>query len=202
MRTTNQRGTPAGAARGRQPRRGRRWPATGALAAALLGLTVFAAACSSGHNAASGIQPPSSSQSDQDMVNFARCMRSHGVQMSDPSHQPGHTGLTIELPQETAVTRPAFAACNHFIARIEHVKAAHGASQAAANLPALTRYAECMRAHDINMLDPNAQGVLVLGNVPGMVNNHFGRTSPQFRSADTACRHLLPAGVADDGTGP
>lgn len=26
--------------------------------------------------------------------------------------------------------------------------------------------------------------------------------SPQFRAADAACRHLLPAGVHNDGTGP
>jgi hypothetical protein len=202
MKTTNHRGTPDAAAGGPEPRRGRRWPVAGALAAGLLlGTVLLAAACSSGPATASGAAQPTS-QGDQAMVSFTRCMRSHGVQMSDPFHRPGHTGLTIDLPQETAVTRPAFAACNHFIAGIEQAKAAGAAAQSAANLPALTRYAVCMRAHDINMLDPTAQGVLSLGDVPGMANNDFGRTSPQFRSADTACRHLLPAGVADDGSGP
>jgi len=37
--------------------------------------------------------------------------------------------------------------------------------------------------------------------VPGITSD-FGRYSPQFRAADTACRHLLPTGVHDDGTGP
>jgi hypothetical protein len=59
-----------------------------------------------------------------------------------------------------------------------------------------------MRAHDITMLDPNAQGQLNLGTVPGMASNDFGRYSPQFRSADATCRHLLPPGVTDDGSGP
>jgi hypothetical protein len=122
--------------------------------------------------------------------------------MSDPYHRPGHAGLTIDLPQENPATRPAFAACNHFIAPLVQAKQAGMAAQAAPNLGALSRYAECMRAHDINMLDPNAQGQLNLGNVPGMANNDFGRYSPQFRSADAACRHLLPAGVTDDGSGP
>jgi hypothetical protein len=54
-----------------------------------------------------------------------------------------------------------------------------------------------MRAHDITMLDPTPQGDLNLGG-----DGTFGRYSPQFRSADAACRHLLPAGVTDDGTGP
>jgi hypothetical protein len=37
--------------------------------------------------------------------------------------------------------------------------------------------------------------------VPG-ISNDYGRYSPQFRAADQACRHLLPADVHDDGTGP
>lgn len=202
MQVTKDTGTPYAAVRRRPLVRGRRWPAAGALAAALIGLALLAAGCASGHQTGGGIQPPSTSQSDQDMVSFARCMRAHGVQMSDPYHRPGHSGLTIDLPTRDAIARPAYAACNHFIARIEQVKAARAASQAAPNLAALTRYARCMRAHDINLLDPTSQGVLALGNVPGMANNDFGRESPQFRSADAACRHLLPAGVADDGTGP
>ena len=58
-----------------------------------------------------------------------------------------------------------------------------------------------MRSHDINMLDPTQLGELNLGHVPGITSD-FGRYSPQFRAADAACRHLLPAGVHDDGTGP
>jgi hypothetical protein len=201
METTNFPGTPCAAAGGRPPDRGRRWPVAGALAAALLGPVLLAAACASSPATDSSANQQTS-QGDQAMVSFTQCMRNHGVQMSDPYHRPGHTGLSIDLPQETAATRPAFTACNHYIGSLEQAKAAGAAAQSAANIPALTRYAECMRAHDINMLDPTAQGVLSLGDVPGMANNDFGRESPQFRSADTACRHLLPAGVADDGTGP
>jgi hypothetical protein len=140
-------------------------------------------------------------QADRDMVNFARCMRAHGVQVPDPFHRPGHTGLSIGLPTQTAANRPAFTACNHFLQPIVNMKMAAGAAQAAPHLAALTRYAQCMRAHDISMLDPNSQGALNLGPVPGM-NSDFGRYSPQFRAADAACRHLLPAGVNDNGTGP
>ena len=68
-------------------------------------------------------------------------------------------------------------------------------------LAALAGYARCMRAHDIAMLDPTSSGQLNLGNVPGISSN-FGRNSPQFRAADAACRHLLPTGIHDDGTGP
>jgi hypothetical protein len=186
----------------------------------LAGLAVLMAACSSGggsgpgnarvaslaagssHTGHAQAGPPTAAQSDLDMVHFARCMRSHGVQMSDPFHQPGHTGLSVNMPTQDAATRPAYAACNHFMQPIIQAKEAHAATQMTpAHLAALTRYAECMRSRDISMLDPTTTGALSLGNVPGITSD-FGRYSPQFRAADTACRHFLPAGVQDDGTGP
>ncbi|HEV2240357.1 MAG TPA: hypothetical protein VGR98_04880 [Streptosporangiaceae bacterium] len=204
----------------RTPRRrppGRRWPA---LALMLAAAAALSAACSSGSGAQAGPgnspvaslaghggtatgapQMPTTAQSDQDFVDFARCMRAHGVQMPDPFHRPGHAGLSIEVPQRDSATNAAWGACNHFIAKIEQIKGSHAAAQAAADLPALTRWAQCMRSHDIPMLDPTADGQLNLGNVPG-IHSDFGRYSPQFRAADQACRHLLPAGVQDDGTGP
>ena len=139
---------------------------------------------------------------DQDLVNFARCMRAHGVQMSDPYRQAGHIGLTVDTPPHDAKTARAYVRCGHYMQALIQIKEARTAALASSQLAALTRYAECMRAHDINMLDPTPRGELDLGDVPGMANNGFGRSSPQFRSADAACRHLLPAGVADDGTGP
>lgn len=147
-------------------------------------------------------RPPTTAQSDRDMVHFARCMRSHGVAMSDPYHRTGHSGVSIDMPPQDAATRPAYAACNHFMQPIIQAKQAGSVGAVTApRLAALTRYAECMRTHDINMLDPTPAGELSLGNVPGITSD-FGRYSPQFRAADTACRHLLPAGVHDDGTGP
>jgi hypothetical protein len=140
-------------------------------------------------------------QSDKDMVDFALCMRGHGVQMHDPVHRAGHSGLSIDIPEQTAANRPAFAACTHYLQPIIAMKQAGAAAQAAPELPALTDYARCMLAHDIAMLDPTPEGDLNLGRVPGITSN-FGRYSPQFRAADTACRHFLPAGVHDNGTGP
>lgn len=137
------------------------------------------------------------------MVNFARCMRAHGVAMPDPVHEPGHAGLTLQFPRATPSPgmRAANTACQHFIGPIIAAKQAGGAAISAPRLAKLTDYARCMRAHDIPMLDPDRFGDLNLGNPPG-VSSDFGRYSPQFRSADTACRHLLPAGIRDNGTGP
>ena len=179
----------------------------------LAAIVMLVAACSAGssgrqvaslpgHTAgAAGTTQLTQAQGDQDFVNFTRCMRSHGVQMPDPFHRPGHTGLSIEIPTLTGATRPAYNACVHFIRPVIQMKQAAGASVAAPNLDALTRYAQCMRAHDIPMLDPTSFGALNLGPVPGITSG-FGRYSPQFRAADAACRHFLPPGVHDNGTGP
>jgi hypothetical protein len=195
------------------PRRRRRPAAVLALSAA----AALVAACSSGPGGQQGgapvaslsgrtagstaSGPPTSAQSDQDMISFTRCMRGHGVQMSDPVHRPGHSGLSIDMPSQDAANRSAYSACIHYMQPIIQAKQAGAAAQAAPRLQALTHWAQCMRSHDINMLDPTPEGELNLGRVPGM-NSDFGRDSPQFRSADAACRHLLPAGVTDDGTGP
>jgi len=193
------------------------WAARAALAA---GATALLAACSGGgagtgpgsapvaslaansHTGHGSATQLTQEQSDLDMIHFARCMRSHGVAVSDPFHRPGHAGLSIDMPTQDAATRPAYAVCGHFMQPIIQAKAAGGRSNVSpAQMAALTSYAECMRSHNIPMLDPDANGSLNLGHVPGITSD-FGRYSPQFRAADTACRHLLPPGVHDDGTGP
>ena len=193
--------------------RQRRSRSRGVLALLALPLAAVAAACSSspsspqvahlpghGGHVKAGVQL-TQAQSDRDMIDFAHCLRAHGVPVPDPFHRAGHAGLSIALPAQTAANRPAFSACMHFLQPIIQMKNAAAEAAVAHQLPALTRYARCMRQHDINMLDPTTTGQLNLGTVPGITSN-FGRYSPQFRTADRACRHLLPAGVHDNGTGP
>lgn len=135
-------------------------------------------------------------------------MRQHGVHMSDPFHRAGHSGLTLALPPKVPATIRAYGHCNHYIQSVIAMKEAGQASrqsqlspqQATARHLGLLHYAQCMRSHGIPMLDPNAQDILNLGNVPGIAG--VGRYTPQFRHADHVCRSLLPAGVADNGTGP
>jgi hypothetical protein len=151
--------------------------------------------------AASGPAALTVSRSDADMVACTRCMRARGVQMRDPFHRAGHQGLTLDVPPPDSANRTAFDACSGFIKAIVQAKQQGATAEAAPHLAALTSYAQCMRGRDIDMLDPTPQGQLNLGHVPG-ITAVFGRYSPQFRAADAACRHLLPAGVHDDGTGP
>ena len=185
----------------------RQQPAPGVLAA-IACMTVLLTACSSRPPSSSGVASlpgttttAASGQAEQDqfakLVSFARCMRSHGVSVPDPQQ-----GKPYGIPAGSdAATTAAMRACGHLLPPVETGPGGSGTSQVAAEMPALIAYARCMRAHDIAMLDPTSSGNLNLGTVPGITND-FGRNSPQFRAADQACRHLLPAGVHDDGTGP
>jgi hypothetical protein len=140
--------------------------------------------------AGSGVDP---------LLSYARCMRAHGVEMSDPVQRGGHT--SVEFPAPTAANAAARQACQHILAALQAEKEAGAAQQLTHWLPQLVAYARCMRTHDISMPDPGPDGQLNLGPVPGM-DSHIGRYTPQFHAADAACRHLLPAGVHDNGTGP
>ena len=171
------------------------------LAAAALAVAI--SACSAGQapsvaspsgHAHQGTTTNSKAAIFQRLVDFARCMRSHGVNVPDP--QPGKP-YGFQATGDATVLR----ACEHLLPPANTSATGSQSGKLAAELPALIDYARCMRAHDIAMLDPNSPGVLNLGPVPGITND-FGRYSPQFRAADTACRHLLPAGVHDNGTGP
>lgn len=147
-------------------------------------------------------------QGDRDFLAFTRCMRQHGVQMSDPYHRAGHSGLTLNFPTKTPATSRAYSACGHLIQSVVAMKQAAmqarqqvmSPRQATARHLGLLHYAQCMRTHGIAMLDPDANGNLDLGNVPGIAA--VGRYTPLFRRADHACRGLLPAGLRDNGTGP
>ena len=183
--------------------------------AVLAGMVVLAAGCSSaargagsapvaslpGHATASAARALTTQQMDQNLISFAGCMRGHGVDVPDPVHHPGHAGLSIDMPSRSPATDVAYKACVHFIQATINAKQAAAGAKAAPHLAALTRYARCMRNHDIDMLDPTPLGELNLGHVPGITSD-YGRYSPQFRAADAACRHFLPAGIRDDGTGP
>ena len=190
-----------------------RQPRTALLGLALLGASAVAA-CGGGSShriasatgAAGGATPSTTIDGDQAFLDYAHCMRDHGVSdFADPVQLPGHNGLSLQYEGDTS--SPAFqsadAACRHFTQPIIDAKqrSAHD-RLTPERLQGLTNYARCMREHQIPMLDPDpSDGHLSLGNVPGIANT-VGRQDPEFQSADGACRSQLPAGVADDGSGP
>lgn len=170
-------------------------------------LAALAAGCG-GSTAKSGARSGQLDRGDRAFLAFTACMRAHRVHMSDPYRRPGNSGLTLDLPTKTPPTLHAYASCQHLIASVISMKEAgmrsrqNGTSyqQHQAYQLGLLHYAQCMRQHGVPMLDPDANGNLDLGDVPGIAS--IGRYTPQFRNADHACRSLLPPGLADNGTGP
>ncbi len=140
-------------------------------------------------------QPLTEQQSDRDMVSFTQCMRGHGVQMSDPYHRPGPRG------PDPGPAHPGLGYRRGLCGLLPPHRGHRGAegrrqpSPDAPELAALTRYAQCMRNHDIGMLDPTPAGALSLGNMPG-ISDEFGRSSPQFRAADQRLPSLPARGRA------
>jgi hypothetical protein len=187
-----------------------RWTVGGAVLVFVLALT----ACSSGDSSSGGIPtgggsaahtaPTAAGTLDQALIDYAHCMRAHGVTIADPAPRPGHSGLSLDVPNlSTPGVSAADGECKQFLAPV--VAAKQGAASARitpAAMRALLAYSRCMRSHDIPLLDPDpSDGHISLGDIAG-INNDVGRQDPRFHSADAACRHLLPHGFPDDGTGP
>ncbi len=128
----------------------RAWPPAGRTAAAIAAAMVIAACGSSspGSSSSGGQTNPSQAQAQQDVLNFARCMRSHGV-----SHFPDD--LNFQNVPGLNPSSPAFktsqTACRHLLP----VKTTPSAAPSAQTHAKLLRLSKCLRAHGYpSMPDP------------------------------------------------
>jgi hypothetical protein len=155
----------------------------GALAAALSGLALLAAACSgAGPTAATG--SASAQTPYQQALAYAQCMRTHGEpSFPDPTSQGLITFGPVDIHSPRYLS--ANKACAHLIPsqpltaaqRREHV------SQA-------LKFSACMRSHGIaNFPDPI---VTRGGAAVGLRLSGIDQGSPQFQSAQHACRQFEP----------
>jgi hypothetical protein len=131
-----------------RPHRAR--PPRAGTAAAIAAATVIAA-CGSNSPTSSRSRAqtnPSEAQAQQDVVNFARCMRSHGVShFPDDLHVQSVPGLDPSAP----AFRTAQTLCQHLLP----VKTAPSASPSARTRAELLRLSTCLRAHGYpSMPDP------------------------------------------------
>ena len=151
---------------------------------ALIGL--LATACGGGSSPAAG----GAGSPVQAALAYARCMRAHGVpDFPDPdSHGQFNVKGHSASSQETAANQ----VCHHLL------NVGGQVDQRQQALGPLLKYARCIRAHGLpNFPDPHydsggigtPSGIALGGRGANSVN------SPQFRSANQACRHLLPGGM-------
>ena len=129
------------------------WPLTARTAAAIAAAAVIAACGSSSpgpsSSSSSGSQTnPNPAQAQQDVVNFARCMRSHGI-----SQFPDD--LNFENVPGINASSPAFKAAQTACQSLLPVKTSPPAAPSAQTDAKLLRLSNCLRAHGYpSMPDP------------------------------------------------
>jgi hypothetical protein len=133
----------------RRPKRA--WPPKARRAAASAVAAAAIAACGSSSpssSSAGGQTNPNQAQAQQDVLNFARCMRSHGVaKFPDDLNFQNVPGINPSSPAfKTAQT-----ACQHLLP----VKTSPSAAPSAQTHAKLLRLSNCLRAHGYpSMPDP------------------------------------------------
>lgn len=196
----------------------RRWRTL--LLPALLAAGLLAAGCGGASEGATdgiasagdaGSAKPASGKTKVDAeqagLDFARCMREHGVDVPDP--QAGEGGMVMIGPGPGEVQggsrsgppagfEEADKACRHFLEGL--IGDGPGPLDAAEQDRAL-KFAQCMRDHGVDMPDPDFSGGGVRITIGGGPGSATGPDSETFKAAQKACGGLFgPAGGASAAT--
>jgi hypothetical protein len=168
------------------------------LAVVVLGLGL--SACGSSSSSTSSGVTASSSTAAAARLNLAKCFRSHGIDVPDPSTGGGAAGggaLFRSLRNYSqAQVNSARQACSKYFAQA-FPRANLSPQQRAQLQQQLVKFAQCMRSHGVNVPDPtlNNNGG---GGGPGAGFGFRGgfnssqRNSPAFQAAAKACQSLRP----------
>jgi hypothetical protein len=196
--------------------RARRASWTAVLASAVVALAVLATACGGSSAGGEGVataggtggkkaSDASNKKDPQDAaLEFARCMREHGVDMPDP--EVSEDGLMLIGPGPEAgqqgESRPpagfeeAHKACQHLLEDLIQ----DGAGQAdPQDQDRALKFAKCMREHGVNLPDPD----LSKGGTAVEIGAGQGidPTSETFKQAHKACAGVLGHGAGEPGAG-
>ncbi|HVF53076.1 MAG TPA: hypothetical protein VNC78_05650 [Actinomycetota bacterium] len=172
---------------------------TNKLAAALIALIALGA-CGGNESApqvatlgAQGDASPSAAPSidpEKARIEFAECMREHGVEVPDPAAAPGDEGgavfIGVEGEFDEAKFKEADDACRHLL---QGAFEEPSAAQMDEFEDAAVAFAQCMRDNGVeDHPDPEFSG-------DGMAIEISGSDimdDPDFKSAEEKCRKLLP----------
>lgn len=152
---------------------------TGAIAALLMSVALFAGAC-----AGDGDKPDNSavggsgSSAPADAQPFANCMRENGLpDFKDP--QPGK-GMGEGIDVNSGAFKKAMDACKNLMPAGDPGAGDQGQWSSSDKL----KYAQCMRENGVpNFPDPDENGGFKLDTDPN---------TPQFKTAETACAQHQP----------
>jgi hypothetical protein len=163
--------------------------AAAALALAALGVT----ACGGGDPAPASSGGGIDAQTRQAMLGFARCMREQGIDMPDPKFSANGATVMQHVGKGTTPEqqRAAEQACAKYQKQIKPPEMSE-AQQAKFRKAALAN-ARCMRAHGIDMPDPEFGSG---GAVKQRIGPGIKPTDPKFQAAQKACGR--PGGVVGE----
>ncbi len=181
----------------------RAWPRrAGILAApiAIAGLALLMAGCSSGGPSSAGSGGSSDaggSAKSQIGIDYARCMRSHGVpKYPDPnSNNELASGLPKVSPQQLGVSSAQYQAAQNDCAHLLPNGGQMTQAKSQKDLNAMLRYARCMRSRGVpNWPDPTYDSAAGWGfnllHVQG-----FDPNSAQINHKMDECDRTLPPGI-------
>jgi hypothetical protein len=121
-------------------------------------------------------------------LQFARCMREHGVNVPDP--KPGGGGIMIQGgPSDKSRIERAQQACQKYLAKVKPPKPSPEREREMRD-NALA-HARCMREHGTDFPDPTFQGG---GKVQLKLPEGLDPQSPAFQAAESACSKYQPKG--------
>ena len=154
-----------------------------ALAAALAGTALLAAACGG------GAKPVSAALTDyQKALAYSQCMRAHG-EPGFPDPQP-NGALLINGPKDHlngALMNSAGKACQHLMPKGPPLTASQQQKLATQAL----KFVACMRAHGLATFpDPKVSS----GGIEMQLPRSIMPNSAVFKNAQQACKNLLPGG--------
>jgi hypothetical protein len=157
-----------------------------------VGLSLLLAACGGSTPRATG----SHQENDEKLVQFARCLREHGVNVTTATGGPG-SGLRINGTNPTAM-QAAQNACKRYQPKAMNEK--QTPQEKVVREEQVQKFARCMREHGINVHASTAGGGIRIG-IEGNGHGPKGE-SPAFQAAQTTCQKLLPHKGPGPGGGP
>lgn len=166
-----------------------------ALAAAAVVLLAACGSSSGGPGVAqlgSGGSGGPSASAKPDALAYAQCMRGHGVGgFPDPDSSGQYPAGSLKgIDRNSAQFRSAQQACRS-------LRPPGIAQTVLQDQPQLLKFSACMRSHG----EPKFPDIGAQSTRRAIVDSikSLDPSSPQFQSALSACRHLLPANLADLG---
>jgi hypothetical protein len=174
------------------PSSGRRALSTALLAVAL---AAGVSACGSSSTSSPASASTSNAARYQARLNLAKCLRGQGLNVPDPSPNGGPAGgegggvfRSLQNYSQSQI-QTAVNACRQYVAQA-FPRLNLSPAQQAQFRQEFVKFAECMRAHGVDIPDPSNTGSGIFG-LRGAFKS-IDRNSPAFRSALAACQSVRP----------